>query len=60
MAHLIQCVGVQQDPAKLNDLGRVLGHIDTMLVAGGGDVDDDVAVDLEGRVLLSSHDGGWG
>lgn len=54
-AHLIQSICIQQYPAELDDLGRVLGHVDAVLVARRGDVDDDVPVDLEGRVLLSSH-----
>ncbi len=55
MAHLVESVRIQQDPAKLNNLGGVLGHIDAVFIASGGDVDDDVAVDLEGGALLSSH-----
>ncbi len=55
MAYLVQRVCVQQDPTKLNNLGGVLGHVHAVLVAGSGDVDDDIAVDLEGGVLLGSH-----
>ena len=53
-------MGVEEDPTKLNQLGRVLCNVDSMLVAGGRNVDDDVAVDLERRGLGGSHgDGGW-
>lgn len=44
-AYLVAVLGVEQDPAQLNDFCRVLGHIDTVLVAGGGYVDDKVAVE---------------
>ena len=60
MAHLIQCIGIQQYPAQLNDLSRVLGHVDAVLVTGSGDVDDNVSVDLEGRALLCGHVCGLG
>lgn len=60
MAHLIQCIGIQQYPTQLNDLSRVLGHVDAVLVTGSGDVDDNVSVDLEGRALLRGHVCGLG
>lgn len=44
--HLLERVGIKQDPSKLNHLGRVLCHIDAVLVAGGRNVDDDVAIDV--------------
>lgn len=46
-AHLFESVCVQQDPAKLNDLGRVLCNVDTMFIASGSHVNNDVAVDTE-------------
>lgn len=58
LAHLVKvdAVGVEQDPAELDDLGRVLGDIDTVLVASGGDVDHDISVGSErGGLLGSSH-----
>lgn len=45
-AYLVAGLGIEQDPAEFNDLGGVLGDIDAMFVAGRGDVDDDVAVQL--------------
>lgn len=50
--HLLERVGINQNPPELNDLRRVLGHIYAMFVAGGRDVNDDVAVDVE---RLSGH-----
>lgn len=44
-SYLVAVLGVEQDPAQLDDFCRVLGHIDTMLVAGGSYVDDDVAIE---------------
>jgi len=60
LSYLVKRLCIEQDPADLNHLGRVLGDVHTMLVAGGRNVDDDVAVDLERRGLGGSHgDGGW-
>lgn len=43
-SYLVAVLGVEQDPAQLNDFCRVLCHVDTVLVAGRGYVDDDVAI----------------
>ena len=52
-AHLFAVGRIEQHPANLDRLGRVFCDIDTMLVAGGGYVDDDVA--LEASALLGGH-----
>ncbi len=46
--HLLQSLGIHQNPANLNDLGRVLCHIDSVLVACRGYVDDHVPVNVVG------------
>ena len=56
-AYLLEVVGIQQNPTELNNLGGILGHVNTVLVAGGRNVNDHVAVHLERRTLLSRHDG---
>lgn len=45
--HLLQRLGVEKNPAELNNLGRVLCDVDSMLIAGGCDVDHDIAIDVE-------------
>ncbi|KAK1247827.1 hypothetical protein MKX07_000715 [Trichoderma sp. CBMAI-0711] len=57
-SNLFESVGVKENPSKLNDLGRVLGNVHTVLIAGGRNMDDDVAVDVELGHLLRRHDGG--
>lgn len=56
ISNLLKIVAINENPAKLNDLGGILGHIYTVFIAGGGNVDHDVAVDVELRHLLRSHD----
>ncbi len=53
--HLVKSIGIDKNPSQLDNLGGVLGDIDSVLVAGGGDVDDHVPVNFEGRALLSRH-----
>jgi hypothetical protein len=53
--HLIETVSVEENPTKLDNLGRVLGHINAVLVAGCRDMDNHVTVDLERGRLLGSH-----
>jgi len=55
IAHLVERAGVEQNPTELNHLSRVLGDINSMLVARGCDVDHDISVDLQGRALLGGH-----
>jgi hypothetical protein len=44
--YLLAGLGIQQDPAQFDDLGGILGDIDAMFVAGGRNVDNDVAIQL--------------
>lgn len=44
-AYLVAVLAVKQDPAQLDDFCRILGHIDAVLVAGRGYVDDEIAVE---------------
>lgn len=53
-------MGVEKNPAKLDQLGRVLGDVDAMLIAGGRNVDHDVSVQLERGALGGSHSDGHG
>lgn len=55
---LFESVGVKENPSELNDLGGVLGNVDTVFITGGRNVDHDVAVDVELGHLLRRHDGG--
>lgn len=57
ISNLLKSAGINENPSKLNDLGRILGHIDTVFIASGRNVDHDVAVDVELGHLLRSHDG---
>lgn len=55
-SYFFAVVGIEQDPAELDDLGRVFRNIYPMLVTGGSYMDDDVSVQsirfLGGLVLL--------
>ncbi len=53
--YLFEGVGIEQDPAKLNNLGGILCNIDTVLIASGSNVNDDVALHAELRALLRRH-----
>lgn len=57
ISNLFKSAGINENPSELNDLGGVLGHIYTVFIAGGRNVDHDVAVDVELGHLLRSHDG---
>lgn len=46
--YLLAGFGIQQDPPQLDHLCGILGDVDAMLVAGGCDVDDNVAIQLGG------------
>lgn len=54
-AHLIKCFCIEQDPTQLDHLGRVLRHVDSVLIAGGSNVNDHVAVDVKRGWLRSGH-----
>lgn len=45
-AYLLTVLGIQENPSKLNDLGRVLGNVYSMLVAGCCNVDNDISVEV--------------
>lgn len=45
-AYLITILGIKQNPSQLNHLGRILGHVHSMFVAGSRNVYNDVAVQL--------------
>lgn len=57
LPHLLACLCIHEQPSNFNDLGRVLCHIYTMLVTGCSNVDDQVAVQVVGRlcVLIRGH-----
>lgn len=44
-AHLFECLRVHQDPTNFDNLGRVLGNVDAMFIAGRGHMNDHVAVE---------------
>lgn len=50
--HLLKRVGVEQNPAKLDDLGRILRDVDTVLITGRCNVHHDIAINVERRLLL--------
>jgi hypothetical protein len=58
--HFVQGLCVNEYPANLDNLGGVFGNKDGVLVAGGGDVDDDVAVDTVGDEGGEGGEGGDG
>lgn len=55
VAYLVERLGVDHDPAELNDLGRVLGHIHAVFVACGRNMDHDVSIGMGWRRLLVRH-----
>lgn len=56
ISNLLQTVSIKENPSKLNDFGGILGNVDTVFIAGSRNMDHDVAVDVELR-LLRRHDG---
>jgi hypothetical protein len=50
--YLFEGLCIDQHPAQLDDFGRVLCDVDTVLVAGGGDVNHDIAIEGGLRALL--------
>ena len=58
--HFFTRFGIEEYPAKLNYLRRVLGHVDAVFIAGCSYVDDDVAVEVWGLGTLSRHGDGEG
>ena len=55
LTYLLKRLRVKENPSKLNHLGRVLRHVNAMLVARGSYVDDDVTIDVELGGLLGRH-----
>lgn len=58
--YLLERVRIKENPTELDNLGRVLGNVDAVLITGGRHVDHDVAIDVELGNLLGRHDGGRG
>lgn len=56
ISNLLQAVSIKENPSKLNDFGGILGNVDAVFIAGSRNMDHDVAVDVELR-LLRRHDG---
>lgn len=56
-AYLVESLCIYQDPPDLNDLGRILGDIHPVFVAGRGHVDDNIAVNVQGSWRESRHGG---
>ena len=54
-SHLLAILGVEQQPPKLYDLGRVLCHVHTMFVTGGRHVNDDISIDFGFLPLIVGH-----
>jgi len=50
-SHLVAALGIQENPAKFYHLCGIFGDINAMLIAGGSDVDDHVAVQIRLWVL---------
>lgn len=57
VAHLVQTVGIEQDPTKLDEFCGILSHVDTVFIAGSRNMDDQVPVDLKRLGRLRSHGG---
>jgi hypothetical protein len=55
IAHLFERRGLEQNPAELYHLSRVLRNIDPVLIARSRDVNHDITVDFEGWTLLGGH-----
>lgn len=44
--YLVTALCIEENPPKLYHLSRILGDIDSVLVAGGGNVDHNVSVQI--------------
>lgn len=53
--YLLAILRIQQQPANLDDLGRVLCHVYTMLITSRGHMNDQVAVDVGLWCLTGGH-----
>lgn len=59
-SYLLERIGIQENPAELNDFSRVLGHVDTVLIACRSNMHYNITIDIELGGLLRRHDGGFG
>lgn len=57
-AHLLQRIGIKKNPTEFNNLRGILSHVYAMFVAGGRNMDHDIAIDAERGHLLGGHVGG--
>ena len=55
VTYLLEILGVEQNPADFDDLGGLLCDIDTVLIAGGSDVDDNISVNGQRCLLVVGH-----
>ena len=55
--YLIAGLCVEQNPSELDHFGRIFGDINAMLIAGGGHMDDDIAVELGNGRSSGGHIG---
>lgn len=46
-AHLLERVCIHQDPTELDNLRRVLCHINAVLIAGGRNMNHNIAIDVK-------------
>ena len=58
-SHLLANIGIEQDPAKFDDFGRILCNIHSMFIAGGGHMDDNIAVEVGLLALGRRHLSCW-
>ena len=54
-SHLLKRIGVEKNPSEFNDFSRVLGDIDTVLIARRSNMDHNIAINVELRRLLGRH-----
>jgi hypothetical protein len=57
LPYLFERLGIKLNPTQLNDLGRVFGNINTVLIACGSYMDDDVSVKVRRLRRHTRHDG---
>jgi len=55
LVYLVQCLGIKKHPAELNNLCRILSHIHAMFIARSRNVNNDIAIGMRGRRLLTRH-----
>lgn len=57
MTYLLECLGVYKNPANLNHLGTVFRHVNAVLVTGGGDMDNNIAIRWRRNLLWKGRHG---